>query len=327
MAAQQIPCGRSGLRQGCQRAGERAARPFFTGSAADLKFVNRARQVRPAHSRSKSSTQIISLLVPMSFRGSWNVIAEIDHELRNVGTSGAARRLDLRRNGPVRAQILFFVARRARRPGVSEPVEQRHIPVLGREAVSMLAPRAGGIYVDATFGAGGYSRMNLETAGTRVIGIDRDRTAIADGFDLVERADGRLTLIEERFSHLGEVCAAQGLAAVDGVMMDLAFSSMQLDQPSGASPLHGRAARHADEPRGRDRRRLRQPSDEANLARIRYTTAKSRGARRVARAIVAAPTERPSPAPGSWPSVVERRRPAAARCTRRRGRSRRSASP
>ncbi len=54
------------------------------------------------------------------------------------------------------------------------PAGQRHIPVLGRQAVGMLQPRAGGIYVDATFGAGGYSRTILDTAGTRVIGIDPD---------------------------------------------------------------------------------------------------------------------------------------------------------
>jgi 16S rRNA (cytosine1402-N4)-methyltransferase len=54
-----------------------------------------------------------------------------------------------------------------------------HIPVLAREAVDALHPHDGGIYVDATFGAGGYSRMILATSGTRVIGIDRDRTAVA----------------------------------------------------------------------------------------------------------------------------------------------------
>ncbi len=59
------------------------------------------------------------------------------------------------------------------------PAGQRHIPVLGRQAVGMLQPRAGGIYVDATFGAGGYSRTILDTAGSRVIGIDRDRSAVA----------------------------------------------------------------------------------------------------------------------------------------------------
>ena len=74
----------------------------------------------------------------------------------------------------------------------------------------MLAPRDGGIYVDATFGAGGYSRPSLTIAGTRVIGIDRDRTAITGGFDLVDRSGGRLTLVEDRFSNLAEVCAAAG---------------------------------------------------------------------------------------------------------------------
>jgi 16S rRNA (cytosine1402-N4)-methyltransferase len=67
------------------------------------------------------------------------------------------------------------------------PSAVRHIPVLGRQAVEMLSPRDGGIYVDATFGAGGYSRAILDTAGTLVIGIDRDRSAITGGFDLVDR--------------------------------------------------------------------------------------------------------------------------------------------
>ena len=110
------------------------------------------------------------------------------------------------------------------------PAAPRHISVLGREAVELLAPRDGGIYVDATFGAGGYSRAILDIAGTRVIGIDRDRSAIMGGFDLVERSDGRLTLVEDRFSNLAEVCAAEGVAAVDGVVMDVGVSSMQLDQ-------------------------------------------------------------------------------------------------
>jgi 16S rRNA (cytosine1402-N4)-methyltransferase len=55
------------------------------------------------------------------------------------------------------------------------PSVARHIPVLGRQAVEMLAPRDGGLYVDATFGAGGYSAGILDTSGTRVIGIDRYR--------------------------------------------------------------------------------------------------------------------------------------------------------
>ena len=61
------------------------------------------------------------------------------------------------------------------------PAAPRHISVLGREAVEMLSPRDGGIYIDATFGAGGYSRAILDVSGTRVIGIDRDRSAIPGG--------------------------------------------------------------------------------------------------------------------------------------------------
>ena len=91
------------------------------------------------------------------------------------------------------------------------PAAQRVIsPCSAARPSRCLSPRDGGIYVDATFGAGGYSRAILDVAGTRVIGIDRDRTAIAGGFDLVDRSGGRLTLVEDRFSNLAEVCAAQG---------------------------------------------------------------------------------------------------------------------
>ena len=106
----------------------------------------------------------------------------------------------------------------------------RTSPCLAVRPSTTLAPRDGGIYVDATFGAGGYSRAILDVPGTRVIGIDRDRTAIAGGAELVERSAGRLTLVEDRFSNLAEVCAAQGVDGVDGVVMDVGVSSMQLDQ-------------------------------------------------------------------------------------------------
>ena len=78
----------------------------------------------------------------------------------------------------------------------------RHVPVLGRPAIEFLDVRDGGIYVDATFGAGGYTRAILAAATARVIGIDRDQRAIARGADLVEEAGGRLELVEARFSEL-----------------------------------------------------------------------------------------------------------------------------
>jgi len=170
----------------------------------------------------------------------------------------------------------------------------RHIPVLGREAVEMLGPRDGGVYLDATFGAGGYSRMILETNGTRVIGIDRDRSAIAGGFELVEEADGRLTLVEDRFSNLAEICAAQGLDSVDGVVMDVGVSSMQLDQAvRGFSfrldgPLDMRMGH--DGPTAAD---VVAKASEADLANIIYIFGEERHSRGVARAIVAARKQAP----------------------------------
>jgi 16S rRNA (cytosine1402-N4)-methyltransferase len=174
------------------------------------------------------------------------------------------------------------------------PAVQRHIPVLGRQAVEMLAPRDGGIYVDATFGAGGYSRVILDTAGTRVIGIDRDRTAILGGFDLVDRSDGRLTLVEDRFSNLAEVCAAQGFHAVDGVVMDVGVSSMQLDEADRGfsfrleGPLDMRMGH--DGPTAAD---VIARASEADLANIIYIFGEERHSRGVAKAIVAARKEAP----------------------------------
>ncbi|MBB5048189.1 16S rRNA (cytosine1402-N4)-methyltransferase [Rhodopseudomonas rhenobacensis] len=175
---------------------------------------------------------------------------------------------------------------------MSEP--SRHIPVLGQEAVDLLAPRDGGVYVDATFGAGGYSQMILSTPGSRVIGIDRDRTAIAGGFDLVERSGGRLTLVEDRFSNLAEVCAAQGAETVDGVVMDVGVSSMQLDQGERgfsfrlSGPLDMRMGQSG--PSAAD---VIAVASEAELANIIYIFGEERHSRAVARAIVAARTNAP----------------------------------
>src|SRR5262245_59345625 len=106
----------------------------------------------------------------------------------------------------------------------------RHIPVLGRPTVEFLAVRAGGVYIDATFGGGGHTRDILAAADCNVIGIDRDQSAIARGADLVRAAGGRLVLVEDKFSNLQAVARGCGYDAVDGVVFDLGVSSMQLDE-------------------------------------------------------------------------------------------------
>jgi 16S rRNA (cytosine1402-N4)-methyltransferase len=170
----------------------------------------------------------------------------------------------------------------------------RHIPVLGRQAIELLRPHDGGMYVDATFGAGGYSRAILDIAGTRVIGIDRDRTAITGGFDLVDRSDGRLTLVEDRFSNLAAICAAESIAAVDGVVMDVGVSSMQLDEADRGfsfrlgGPLDMRMSQNG--PTAAD---VVARASEADLANIIYIFGEERHSRAVARAIVAARKDAP----------------------------------
>ena len=170
----------------------------------------------------------------------------------------------------------------------------RHVPVLLDQVIKFLNPRAGGIYVDATFGAGGYTRAILATRDSRVIAIDRDRNAIAGGFDLVDQAQGRLTLVEERFSNLARICAAQGFPAVDGVVMDVGVSSMQLDEAArgfsfrGQGPLDMRMG-----PQGATAADVIARASEADLANIIYIFGEERHSRAVARAIVAARREAP----------------------------------
>ncbi|MDI1346400.1 MAG: 16S rRNA (cytosine(1402)-N(4))-methyltransferase RsmH [Pseudolabrys sp.] len=170
----------------------------------------------------------------------------------------------------------------------------RHIPVLGGPALDFLNLRAGGIYIDGTFGAGGYSAAMLAAADCRVIGIDRDQTAIASGFDLVLAAQGRLTLVEDRFSNLDDVARQCGAEQVDGVVLDVGVSSMQLDRPERGfsfrldGPLDMRMSN--DGPSAAD---VVAAADERDLANIIFLLGEERHSRGVARAIVKARTEAP----------------------------------
>ena len=169
-----------------------------------------------------------------------------------------------------------------------------HIPVLGRPAIQFLNLRAGGVYIDGTFGAGGYTRAILATPGTRVIGIDRDRTAIALGADLVEAAQGRLTLIEDRFSNLDAVAREAGYEAVDGVVLDVGVSSMQIDTAERGfsfrleGPLDMRMERE-----GASAADVVNKASERDLASIIFALGEEKFSRAIARAIVKARGEAP----------------------------------
>ncbi|MFN3659280.1 MAG: 16S rRNA (cytosine(1402)-N(4))-methyltransferase RsmH [Pseudolabrys sp.] len=164
-----------------------------------------------------------------------------------------------------------------------------HIPVLGPSALDLLNVHDGGVYIDGTFGAGGYSRAILGQANCQVIGIDRDPSAIARGADLVTEAKGRLTLVEDRFSNLDQVAREAGREAVDGVVLDIGVSSMQLDEAERGfsfrleGPLDMRmgalGANAAD---------VVNTAGERDLANIIFQLGEERFSRAIARAIVKA---------------------------------------
>ena len=170
----------------------------------------------------------------------------------------------------------------------------RHIPVLGASVLDFLKVHDGGIYIDATFGAGGYTRAILGKAQCKIIGIDRDPKAIAMGQPLVRSANGRLTLAEQRFSHLDAVARDAGVDAVDGVVLDLGVSSMQLDTAARGfsfrldGPLDMRMG--GEGPSAAD---VVATASERDLASIIFLLGEERHSRAVARAIVKARGQTP----------------------------------
>jgi 16S rRNA (cytosine1402-N4)-methyltransferase len=178
-----------------------------------------------------------------------------------------------------------------------------HIPVLGRQAVDALNVRPDGRYIDATFGNGGYTTLIVAKLGPlvgplsgRVLGLDRDRSAIAAGYRLVEASDGRLTLVESRFSEIEDAARgfAQGFVPVDGIVFDLGVSSMQLDRAERGfsfrndGPLDMRMG--PDGPSAAD---VVARASERSLADIVYRLGEERQSRAIARAIVRRRAEAP----------------------------------
>jgi 16S rRNA (cytosine1402-N4)-methyltransferase len=167
------------------------------------------------------------------------------------------------------------------------PAELGHIPVLLNEAMDAVGPRADGVYVDATFGAGGYSRALLDR-GAKVIALDRDPSAVRAGAALAASSGGLLELVEARFGDLDEVARRLGVNATEGVVFDIGVSSMQLDEAARGfslrfdAPLDMRMGGS-----GRSAADILRDEDEATIADILFHFGEERAARRIARAIVA----------------------------------------
>ena len=159
-----------------------------------------------------------------------------------------------------------------------------HIPVLLNEVIQSLAIRTGGLYVDGTFGAGGYTEAILNAApDVRVIAIDQDETAVAAGQSLVQQYAPRLTLIHGRFGDMADLVSTP----VDGVVLDIGVSSMQIDRPERGfsfqkdGPLDMRMSQE-----GMSAADVVNSMGEEELADIIYLYGEERFSRRVAKAIV-----------------------------------------
>lgn len=164
-----------------------------------------------------------------------------------------------------------------------------HIPVLAAEMLEALAPQAGNVYLDGTFGRGGYSRAILDTADCTVCALDCDPDAIALGREMVAEFATRLTLLQGRFGAMVALLQEAGIDRLDGVVLDLGVSSPQLDEAARGfsfrsdGPLDMRMSR--DGPTAAD---IVNGLDEKPLASLIRELGEERHARRVARAIIAA---------------------------------------
>ncbi|MEM9853651.1 MAG: 16S rRNA (cytosine(1402)-N(4))-methyltransferase RsmH [Pseudomonadota bacterium] len=163
-----------------------------------------------------------------------------------------------------------------------------HIPVLLDPILRLCAPITGR-WADGTFGAGGYARGLLEAGAAQVIGIDRDPSVLALAAPWAAAYGPRLSLIEATFSELGDHAEA-----LDGVVLDLGVSSMQIDQAARGfsfmkdGPLDMRMAQE-----GRSAADIVAQASEAELADILFHFGEERASRRIARAIVAARRDAP----------------------------------
>ncbi|MFT3733210.1 MAG: 16S rRNA (cytosine(1402)-N(4))-methyltransferase RsmH [Hyphomicrobium sp.] len=169
----------------------------------------------------------------------------------------------------------------------------RHIPVLISEVLETLQPKDGATYIDGTFGAGGYTRAILEAADCRVVALDRDPNAIRDSAQLTAHFGDRLKVIQSPFSQMEDAVPEElSAGTVDGVVLDIGVSSMQLDDAARGfsfqsdGPLDMRMSSS-----GMSAADFLNTADEEEIANVIYEFGEEHRSRAIARAIVKRRTE------------------------------------
>jgi len=162
-----------------------------------------------------------------------------------------------------------------------------HIPVLRDEAVAMLQPRARAVYLDGTFGGGGYAKAILDAADCTLFAIDRDPAAVARGAEMAMEYPGRLSVCAGRISEISELLGGVGVVGLDGAVFDLGVSSYQIDDPARGFSFRQDGPLDMQMGSGKTTAaELVNTLPEAELADILYTFGEEKASRRIAKVIV-----------------------------------------
>ena len=178
-----------------------------------------------------------------------------------------------------------------------------HYPVMLTEVLAALSPVDGGVYVDGTFGAGGYSRAILDAADCTVVAIDRDPDAQkrAEGFD-----DPRLIFLRGCFGDVEALLREAGIEKVDGFVLDLGVSSFQLDEADRGFSFRedGPLDMRMDPESGRSAAELIVQTEEKDLADLIYKYGEERKSRRIAHKIIEVCRQTPIETTGQLADIV-----------------------
>jgi len=183
-----------------------------------------------------------------------------------------------------------------------------HLPVMPAEVLSFLRPNHGGLFVDCTVGLGGHARALLEAGASRLLGLDRDRDALAIAHTTLAPWSDRVELVHADYRTIDEVLAARQIAQVDGVLADLGVSSLQFDSEGRGfsfqrdEPLDMRMDRSG----GETAADLVARSSERELADAIFQYGEERFSRRIARALVHERGETPIVTTGRLATIVRR---------------------
>jgi len=183
-----------------------------------------------------------------------------------------------------------------------------HVPVMTAEILQFLRPEHGGLFVDCTVGLGGHARALLEAGATRLVGLDRDRDALARAAETLAPWRERVELVHADYRTIADVLDERQIAVVDGTLADLGVSSMQFDAPGRGfsfqrdEPLDMRM----DRSQGETAADFIAQATEVELADTIFRYGEERFSRRIARALVETRRETPVTGTAQLAAIVRR---------------------